>query len=95
MPPLLIDQVKRSKRFALSLAANSIEPTRLNHDEIVGHVAERDGGKIGGKTRARALTPEKRREIALKAAKAADFTDKWSDSNVNPEIPRLSEKIQG
>ncbi|MEK7572094.1 MAG: histone H1 [Patescibacteria group bacterium] len=28
------------------------------------------GGKVGGKARAAALTPEKRKEIALKAAKA-------------------------
>ena len=30
----------------------------------------RKGGKIGGKNRAVALTPERRREIALKAARA-------------------------
>lgn len=55
------------------LSTGQDEPApKVTQSEIDRVMAElgRRGGKIGGKRRAEALSPTKRREIALKAARA-------------------------
>ncbi len=45
------------------------QPTRSLRSQILSELG-REGGKIGGKARAAAMTPEQRRRSARKAAKA-------------------------
>ena len=45
------------------------EPTQEEISRIMSHLGKK-GGKIGGKRRLVTMTPEQRREIATKAAKA-------------------------
>lgn len=44
-------------------------PTDTEISRVMAELGRR-GGKIGGRKRAQALTPEKRRDIALKAARS-------------------------
>jgi hypothetical protein len=49
-----------------------LEGSRVTDDEVSRVMASlgRKGGKVGGKARAASLTPERRRAIALKAARS-------------------------
>lgn len=55
-----------------------LEGPKVTDDEVSRVMAAlgRKGGKIGGKARAKSLTPERRRAIALKAARA-----RWDAAN--------------
>jgi hypothetical protein len=44
-------------------------PTQADISRVMAELGRR-GGKIGGKARATAMTPERRREVALKAARS-------------------------
>jgi hypothetical protein len=45
------------------------KPTRAEISRVMAELGRR-GGRIGGKSRAASMTPERRREIALKAARS-------------------------
>jgi hypothetical protein len=62
----------------LSTGQEKPEEPKATKIEISRVMAElgRRGGKIGGKKRAESLTPTKRREIALRAARA-----RWDKGN--------------
>jgi hypothetical protein len=45
------------------------QPTQADISRVMSELGKR-GGKIGGKRRADSMTPERRREIALKAARS-------------------------
>lgn len=49
--------------------SNGTAPSKSEISRVMSAMGRR-GGKIGGKKRAESLTPEKRQEIALKAARA-------------------------
>ena len=55
-----------------ALSTGKIDQPKATDAEISRVMAElgRRGGKIGGKNRAASTTPERRREIALKAARS-------------------------
>jgi hypothetical protein len=54
-------------------AARNLDPSQVSR--VMAEMGRR-GGKIGGKRRLETLSPERRREIALLAAKARWVTDK-------------------
>lgn len=62
-------------KFIVDKLAGSTEQEQPSKSDIsrVMAVLGRKGGKIGGKKRAASMTPERRSEIALKAARA-----RWS-----------------
>jgi hypothetical protein len=57
---------------ALSTGQIEAEEPKVSQSDISRVMAElgRRGGKIGGKNRAESMSPERRREIALKAARS-------------------------
>ncbi len=61
----------------LPLEPESTQPVRSIRSQILSELG-REGGKIGGKARAAAMTPEQRRRSARKAAKA-----RWTKSRAS------------
>src|ERR1700686_4935288 len=59
---------ERSTRVA-ELSPELPQPTQADISRVMSELGKR-GGKIGGKRRADSMTPERRREIALKAARS-------------------------
>lgn len=67
------DTIARAKLIGDIATGRITDMVEDGKDDAAVEFARR-GGKRGGKARARKLTPERRREIAQKAAKA-----RWSD----------------
>lgn len=71
-----VKQPKDINQLAKSIvdtATNTEPPKPLTDDELIKAAASalgRKGGLVGGKARAKALTPKRRSEIAKKAAAA-------------------------
>lgn len=70
-----LDVVQNTFRVVMESVAEKpakAESTDVTEDEIsrVMRALGSKGGKIGGKKRAESMTPERRREIALKAARS-------------------------
>jgi hypothetical protein len=63
--------VNQLAHFLGGQSTNKPEPAEVTDAEIKRVMAElgRRGGRIGGKRRAASMTPERRREVALKAAR--------------------------
>jgi len=66
------DEAQAAVRIMETIAAKHEEPEVEITDEMRAAAAAfgRIGGKIGGRRRAESMTPERRREIAAKAAAA-------------------------
>src|SRR5260370_40310642 len=61
--------VQRSTQEAAKATTESAEPTQDEISRVMAALVRR-GGQIGGKKRSESLSPEQRREIALKTARA-------------------------
>jgi hypothetical protein len=71
-PNLFAHAIIQEMTDRLEKQATPPEPPAVTKSEISRVMAElgRRGGKIGGAKRAASMTPERRREIALKAARS-------------------------
>jgi hypothetical protein len=67
--PTDVNQLGKFIVDKLTASTEQEQPSRSDISRVMAALG-RKGGKIGGKNRAESLTPEKRREIALKAARA-------------------------
>ncbi|MGH2454836.1 MAG: histone H1 [Candidatus Limnocylindria bacterium] len=63
------DPMQRAK-LVIDLATGEVEPEAEREKDPASVALGRQGGLIGGKRRAEKLSPERRREIAKKAAAA-------------------------
>jgi hypothetical protein len=67
--PADVNQLGKFIVDKLTASTEQEQPSKSDISRVMAALG-RKGGKIGGKNRAESLTPEKRREIALKAARA-------------------------
>jgi len=64
--------VNQLAKLTVEMSTGEVGERKVTRDEISRVMAEmgRRGGKIGGKRKLETLTPERRQEIALNAARA-------------------------